>query len=121
MSDVSLELFSDPVRAWFESSFAAPTAAQTGAWGPIAVGRAHAALRSHRVPARRLAAFLWAIDALGRDPRPDPGVRVLYISPLRALAVDVDKNLRAPLRGIRMAAERLGQPFVEPLGRGPHR
>ena len=63
---------------------------------------------------KTLAAFLWAIDALGRTPPARPGVRVLYISPLRALAVDIDKNLRAPLRGIRMAAERLGQPFVEP-------
>ena len=51
---------------------------------------------------------------LGREPAAEPGVRVLYVSPLRALAVDVDKNLRGPLRGITLAAERLGLPFTAP-------
>ena len=58
---------------------------------------------------KTLAAFLWAIDRLATEPPPaDPKARtrVLYISPLRALAVDVEKNLRAPLAGIRHAAER---------------
>src|SRR4051794_27977931 len=109
--------FSPAVAAWFASSFTDPTAAQTGAWGPIARGE-HTLLCAPTGSGKTLAAFLWAIDTLGR-PRPaehaaDTGVRVIYISPLRALAVDIEKNLRSPVRGIALAAERLGEPFVEP-------
>ncbi|MFZ4519792.1 MAG: Lhr family helicase [Microthrixaceae bacterium] len=105
--------FGAPVRAWFTSSFPAPTGAQAGAWGPIAAGR-HTLLCAPTGSGKTLAAFLWAIDTLGRSPAPEPGVRVLYVSPLRALAVDVDRNLRAPLKGIALAAERLGEPFHPP-------
>ena len=108
-----LDAFSPAVRAWFASSFPSPTAAQEGAWGPIAAGE-HTLLCAPTGSGKTLAAFLSAIDTLGRHPRSEPGVRMLYISPLRALAVDVDKNLRSPLRGIRLAADRLGERFVEP-------
>ncbi|HTO01329.1 MAG TPA: DEAD/DEAH box helicase, partial [Microthrixaceae bacterium] len=63
---------------------------------------------------KTLAAFLWAIDSLGGRPAESPGVRVIYVSPLRALAVDIEKNLRSPIRGVSMAAARLGLPFTEP-------
>ena len=108
-----LEGFTEPVRAWFSSSFPEPTSAQAGAWPAIAAGD-HTLLCAPTGSGKTLAAFLWAIDRLGSDPAPEPGVRVLYVSPLRALAVDVDKNLRSPLRGIALAAERLGAAFVEP-------
>ncbi len=111
--DDPLSGFGAPVRAWFSASFPAPTAAQSGAWGPIAAGR-HTLLCAPTGSGKTLAAFLWAIDRLGRSPATEPGVRVLYVSPLRALAVDVDKNLRAPLKGIALAAERLGEPFRAP-------
>jgi len=108
-----LEPFSAPVRAWFESSFPEPTAAQSAAWAPIARGE-HTLLCAPTGSGKTLAAFLWAIDRLGTTPADRPGVRVVYVSPLRALAVDIEKNLRSPLRGITLAAERLGVPFAEP-------
>jgi ATP-dependent Lhr-like helicase len=108
-----LEPFSAPVRAWFESSFPEPTAAQSAAWTPIARGE-HTLLCAPTGSGKTLAAFLWAIDRLGTTPADRPGVRVVYVSPLRALAVDIEKNLRSPLRGITLAAERLGVPFAEP-------
>ncbi len=101
------------MRAWFSSSFPEPTAAQTGAWGPIARGE-HTLLCAPTGSGKTLAAFLSAIDHLGSTPSTQPGVRVVYVSPLRALAVDIEKNLRSPLRGIALAAERLGVPFVQP-------
>jgi len=65
---------------------------------------------------KTLSAFLWGIDRLTSDPTPadDPHTRIIYISPLRALAVDVDKNLRGPVKGITLAAERLGTPTTQP-------
>ncbi len=105
--------FSDPVRAWFETSFPGATDAQAAAWPAIAAGE-HTLLCAPTGSGKTLAAFLWALDDLGRNPSPEPGVRVVYVSPLRALAVDVDKNLRGPLRGISLAAQRLGVPFAEP-------
>ncbi len=107
--------FSAAVRAWFDTSFPAPTVAQTSAWGPIAEGL-HTLLCAPTGSGKTLAAFLWAIDRLGRqDPATRaPGVKVVYVSPLRALAVDIEKNLRSPIRGISLAAERIGEHFVEP-------
>ncbi|MDQ1466904.1 MAG: ATP-dependent helicase Lhr and Lhr-like helicase, partial [Actinomycetota bacterium] len=106
--------FSEPVQAWFDASFASPTAAQAGGWPAIAAGD-HTLILAPTGSGKTLAAFLWAIDRVGNEPVPAKGerCRVLYISPLRALAVDVEKNLRAPLRGIALAAERLGVPFHE--------
>ncbi|HEY5013197.1 MAG TPA: DEAD/DEAH box helicase, partial [Acidimicrobiia bacterium] len=108
------QTFSAPVQAWFDASFASPTAAQAGGWPAIAAGD-HTLILAPTGSGKTLAAFLWAIDRVGTDAVPAKGerCRVLYISPLRALAVDVEKNLRSPLRGIALAAERLGEPFHE--------
>jgi len=106
---VSLEAFSPAVRAWFDASFSAPTRAQREGWPAIAGGD-HTLILAPTGSGKTLAAFLWAIDRLSAEPPPEREVRtrVLYVSPLRALAVDVEKNLRAPLTGIGLAAERLG-------------
>jgi ATP-dependent Lhr-like helicase len=111
---VAREQFSPPVQAWFDASFASPTAAQAGGWPAIAAGD-HTLILAPTGSGKTLAAFLWAIDKVGSEPVPLKGerCRVLYISPLRALAVDIEKNLRAPLRGIALAAERLGTGFHE--------
>ncbi|MDZ4827136.1 MAG: DEAD/DEAH box helicase [Actinomycetota bacterium] len=107
--------FSAPVRAWFEASFRAPTDAQAQGWPAIAAGD-HTLILAPTGSGKTLAAFLWAIDRLATTPEPakDARCRVLYISPLRALAVDVEKNLRAPIAGIALAAERLGEPLRVP-------
>jgi ATP-dependent Lhr-like helicase len=105
----ALARFSRPTRTWFASTFATPTDAQAGAWDAIASGK-HALVSAPTGSGKTLAAFLWALDRLAASPRHDLGVRVLYVSPLKALAVDVEQNLRAPLVGIRGAAMRLGLP-----------
>jgi len=105
-----VEQFSEPTRTWFEAAFAAPTPAQTGAWDAISAGR-HALVVAPTGSGKTLAAFLWSIDRIATEPRPAEKLkrcRVLYVSPLKALAVDVERNLRAPMAGIRHTAERLG-------------
>ncbi|MEN0070436.1 MAG: ATP-dependent helicase [Propionicimonas sp.] len=104
-----LERFSAATAAWFRSNFAAPTPAQAGAWESISTGR-HALVVAPTGSGKTLAAFLWALDRLTTTPPQDPAARcrVLYISPLKALAVDVERNLRSPLVGIGHAADRLG-------------
>ncbi|MCY3617793.1 MAG: DEAD/DEAH box helicase [Acidimicrobiaceae bacterium] len=111
----SLAAFSEPTRAWFASAFAAPTAPQAEGWPAIAAGD-HTLVCAPTGTGKTLAAFLWAIDRLMSQGTPvaGEGTRVLYVSPLRALAVDVEKNLRAPLHGIRLAAERLNVTVHEP-------
>ncbi|MEO5651576.1 MAG: DEAD/DEAH box helicase, partial [Marmoricola sp.] len=101
--------FSQPTRTWFEAAFAQATPAQVGAWDAIAAGR-HALVVAPTGSGKTLSAFLWSIDRLATEPVPEKQARcrVLYISPLKALAVDVERNLRAPLVGIRHTAERLG-------------
>ncbi|GAB3672105.1 ATP-dependent helicase [Saccharopolyspora tripterygii] len=109
MSDV-LDGFSEATRDWFRGAFAAPTEAQRGAWEAIAAGE-HALVVAPTGSGKTLAAFLSALDRLAAEPvPPDPKLRcrVLYVSPLKALAVDVERNLRAPLAGIRQATQRLG-------------
>ncbi|MFY1633188.1 ATP-dependent helicase [Solwaraspora sp. WMMB335] len=105
-----LDRFGDATREWFTSAFAAATAAQAGAWEAISEGD-HALIVAPTGSGKTLAAFLWSLDRLTRSPAPaDPRhrCRVLYLSPLKALAVDVDRNLRTPLVGIRQTAARLG-------------
>ncbi len=107
--------FSEPVRTWFETSFPEPTRAQSLGWPAIAGGD-HSLILAPTGSGKTLAAFLWGIDQLATAPVPERELRtrVLYISPLRALAVDVEKNLRSPLRGIALAAERLGHELHPP-------
>ncbi|WP_229069326.1 ATP-dependent helicase [Actinoplanes sp. DH11] len=110
-----LETFGPATREWFTAAFAAPTAAQAGAWQAIGAGR-NALVVAPTGSGKTLAAFLWSLDKLAREPVPEQArerCRVLYVSPLKALAVDVERNLRAPLTGIRQAAGRLGLPPPE--------
>jgi ATP-dependent helicase Lhr and Lhr-like helicase len=111
----ALDAFSAATRDWFEGAFAAPTPAQSGAWAAIREG-AHALVVAPTGSGKTLAAFLWALDRLATQPPPaEPSrrCRVLYVSPMKALAVDVERNLRAPLTGIRHSAVRLGHPEPE--------
>ena len=91
--------FSAPVRRWFEASFEAPTPAQAGGWEAIS-GGANALICAPTGSGKTLASFLWGIDKLARAPRLGTGVRLVYVSPLKALSYDIERNLRAPLRGI---------------------
>ena len=95
-----LEPFSEPVRKWFQASFEAPTPAQAAGWPAIASG-AHSLICAPTGSGKTLAAFLWGIDRLAREPeRLGSGVRIVYVSPLKALSYDIERNLRAPLQGI---------------------
>ena len=122
--------FGPAVRAWFDSTFEAPTKAQADGWAAIGAGR-HTLIHAPTGSGKTLAAFLWCLDRLVErpTPRPESGrgargagggrrsaavadapgtIRTLYVSPLKALTYDVERNLRAPLTGIALAAERLG-------------
>lgn len=128
-----LERFGPATQDWFRGAFAQPTTAQTGAWEAISAGR-HALVVAPTGSGKTLSAFLWAIDRVFHEkaapPASDSGVatksaqkkrakkdaggtRILYISPLKALGVDVERNLRSPLVGIGQAARRLGIPLPE--------
>ncbi|WJL96827.1 ATP-dependent helicase [Microbacterium sp. ET2] len=136
MSDAStvaapgvLGRFGPATQDWFRGAFAEPTAAQAGAWDAISHGK-HALVVAPTGSGKTLSAFLWAIDRIFREkdapakasddaPRrrrrgaratPPAQTRVLYISPLKALGVDVERNLRSPLVGIGQSGRRLGQP-----------
>ncbi|WP_433183721.1 ATP-dependent helicase [Actinoallomurus sp. CA-150999] len=105
-----IDRFSAATRAWFAGAFAAPTAAQAGAWEAISQGD-NTLVVAPTGSGKTLAAFLWSLDRLASTPPPeDPKrrCRVLYVSPLKALAVDIERNLRAPLTGLRQTARRLG-------------
>ncbi len=122
--------FSRPTRDWFLGAFSEPTPAQEGAWRAISSG-SHALVVAPTGSGKTLAAFLWALDRLlasaaeapeatdaagattskgKRSRAPKRKTRVLYISPLKALGVDVERNLRSPLIGITQTAKRLGLP-----------
>ncbi len=117
---MSLSAFSPPVREWFAKAFAEPTPAQAQAWPAIASGE-HVLISAPTGSGKTLAAFLWALDRLSARPAgpqliADPGpsgarpaarpagrarrTRLVYVSPLKALSYDIERNLRAPLNGI---------------------
>jgi ATP-dependent Lhr-like helicase len=114
---VPLSSFSPHTRAWFERAFAAPTPAQVVAWPAIAAGE-HVLLSAPTGSGKTLAAFLWALDRLSRagaasdqdgaDSHGHGVTRVVYVSPLKALAYDIERNLRAPLRGLGAENVRVG-------------
>src|SRR5688572_33215126 len=107
--------FQPAVQRWFAGSFDAPTRAQALGWPSIQAGRS-TLLLAPTGSGKTLAAFLAAIDRLMFSPEPPKKerCRVLYVSPLKALAVDVERNLRAPLAGIAAAAGAAGEPFRVP-------
>src|SRR3979411_3307318 len=113
----AIELFSAPAREWFSDSFAAPTEVQERGWRAVAEGR-HTLMTAPTGSGKTLAAFFWCLDRLAGEAQPPAAerCRVLYISPLKALAVDVERNLRAPLAGLRSRSERLRRapPAVAP-------
>ncbi|MFC7401915.1 DEAD/DEAH box helicase [Citricoccus sp. GCM10030269] len=134
-----LDRFTPATREWFAGAFATPTSAQLGAWDAISSGQ-HALVVAPTGSGKTLSAFLWALDSFLRTDsasasstaaapqqqgtsqaggeRPasgsaNAGTKVLYISPLKALGVDVERNLRAPLIGITQTAKRLGHDAPE--------
>jgi len=111
-----LDRFHTPVREWFEAVFPGPTRPQRLGWPAIADGRSTLILAPTGT-GKTLAAFLWAIDRLMFAPVPEKRrrCRILYISPIKALAVDVERNLQSPLIGIAQAAERAGVEFHTPV------
>ena len=100
-----LSAFSPRTREWFQGAFAQPTAAQEQAWPAIASGE-HVLISAPTGSGKTLAAFLWAIDRLASDeqlpqtPAKERRISLVYVSPLKALSYDIDRNLRTPLRGI---------------------
>ncbi|GFH39351.1 ATP-dependent helicase [Streptomyces pacificus] len=115
MAGSALDTFAAATRGWFTGAFSAPTAAQEGAWRAIGRG-SDVLVVAPTGSGKTLAAFLAALDGLTSAPPPADAkkrCRVLYVSPLKALAVDVERNLRSPLTGIRQEAVRLGLPEPE--------
>lgn len=123
----ALDAFTAPTREWFRAAFGVPTSAQEGAWRHIAKGN-NALVVAPTGSGKTLSAFLWSIDRFfaeaamntahpvakpETDSAPGSGTRVLYISPLKALGVDVERNLRSPLVGIGHTARRLDVPSAE--------
>ena len=108
----ALDGFAEPARRWFEDSFDEPTPVQAEGWPRIQAGE-HALLIAPTGSGKTLAAFFACLDRLGQVSADElakrPGVRVLYISPLKALVYDIERNLRAPRVGIEKTANRLGK------------
>src|SRR5438105_5422669 len=104
-----LDLFSPPVRDWFRASFTEPTSVQERGWREVAASR-HVLMAAPTGSGKTLAAFLWCLDRLASEPAPADAerCRVRDVSPLKALAHDVDRNLRSPLVGIRHQMESQG-------------
>ena len=112
----SLKIFHPAVRDWFEAVFPAPTRPQVLGWAPIARGES-TLLCAPTGSGKTLAAFLWCLNKLMFETAPLPAnrCRVLYLSPIKALAVDVERNLRAPLVGIANSAKQAGVAIHEPV------
>ena len=94
-----LARFGPATQDWFREAFTAPTEVQARGWASIADG-AHTLMLAPTGSGKTLAAFLWCLDRLARAPAAAPGTRVVYVSPIKALAYDVERNLRAPLAGL---------------------
>src|SRR5437764_13278841 len=94
----ALDVFTPSTRAWFEGAFDAPTPAQALGW-PASASAGHALIQSPTGSRKTLAAFLYGIDRLNATP--GSGLRLLYVSPLKALNYDIERNLRGPLAGLR--------------------
>src|ERR687889_1833099 len=92
-----LAVFTPETRAWFENAFGAPTPAQQLGWPAIASGK-HTLIQAPTGSGKTLAAFLYGIDKL--NPEPGEGLRLIYVSPLKALNYDIERNLRGPLAGL---------------------
>src|ERR1700758_5608903 len=113
-NDAALGLFHPVTAEWFRAVFDEATAPQREGWPSIARGESTLILAPTGT-GKTLTAFLWCLDRLMlREPPATPGCRVLYVSPLKALAVDVERNLRSPLAGIANMARRAGVAVREP-------
>src|SRR2546425_2953977 len=107
-----LDLFLPPVREWFRRSLGEPTPPQKWGWPAIAAGQ-NALILSPTGSGKTLAAFLACLDHLWRQPQTARGVRVLYVSPLKALNNDIQRNLQEPLEGV--ADKALAMDFPLPV------
>src|SRR5438132_13925271 len=105
-----LSLFLPPVSSWVRTALGEPTPAQAQAWPAIAAGQ-HTLILAPTGSGKTLAAFLACLDGLWRQPELPPGVRVLYVSPLKALNNDIYRNLQLPLEGVAEVARQTGQPL----------
>src|SRR5207302_10155343 len=103
-----LDLFSPAARAWFSGAFPAPTEVQDGGWRSVAAGQ-HTLMSAPTGSGKTLAAFFWCIDRLSTEPVPAEAerCRVLYVSALKALNVELEINLQVPVSGIGVSAERM--------------